>query len=339
MHVNIAAISLALAGPALAGVLTKISSTTTLDIWVTNTPLPTSPTSPTSIPRPTLAPKPTQSCYRPKDIDRHWEAERTLNDTTDHHKSFKLFMETDFGIGEHWKEAIHVQEIRPDIWNLRIGEPDADNNTAATTKPLQQPRWNLKKGMLQTDNSAPIKDILYFRFWADELRRDSRLFWQGKRPKVFSPVLTTNNNKRHYHAEKNAELVGRDGWQLVRDGEKTSYDLVNRKVPGHFWMCLKVPKELVDFFPELQEEMHKGEELDLKKASPSSKPTGVAIKEPLDYQFFYTDVLKDSKFDDASGEACFPIKLKVRLMLSSTCRSLLFALSFANTSQAEEWIH
>lgn len=225
MHARIITASLALASPALAGVLGKTTSTVTEDVWVEGpSEVPTTSIKPVETVPTTKPAEPIGKCPPPKDIDRHWDEDRILNDTTKHHGHFKLFAYAKNFTGGPGEEdeshlAVHVKMHpgRKDIWDLVLGDDDKPEEN------IFQPKWNLKKNSLETDGSTPINDKLFLRLFPKELPGDSR-DWitnpnEGKQshrkdhkgPVVYGPVLTTNNNKRKYHKEDNAKLVAKDG--------------------------------------------------------------------------------------------------------------------------------
>lgn len=214
MHFRNIAIPLTLATPALAGVLAHTTTSTTVSLWVEEaTPAPShepEPAHEASKPEESAeGHNPSPSCHLPKphEVDRHWDDERILNDTTKHHRNFQLFAVPKGAEKDNVRFPIHLKEhaSRKDIWTLNttIHIPQSDLAGA------QQPRWNLKQGGLQTDNSAPINDTLYFRLFESGWKRDTRA-WAAKKG-AYLPVLTTNPNKKTYHREHNAKLVGRDG--------------------------------------------------------------------------------------------------------------------------------
>ena len=222
MHAGIVATSLALAGPALAGVLAHTTSTVTTDVWIdAPSDVPATSIKPVAT-IPTIKPaKPTETCTPPKDIDRHWNEDRVLNDTTKHHGHFKLWAHFKMPEGEpeDIRLAVHLKmhEERKDIWDMVLGPEDNPPEN------VFQPRWNLIKNGLETDGSAPINDKLYLRLFPSELHGDTR-GWitnpeEGKKshckdfkgPVVYGSMLTTNKSKRTYHKENDAKLIAKDG--------------------------------------------------------------------------------------------------------------------------------
>lgn len=233
MHVRAIAAGLALAGSALAGAIPgttpvepKITTTSFLDLYTH---------------APTKGPQPTSACPscdvpHPKDWDPNWEKDAVLNDTTKHHKSFKLFAYP--ADAEDWpREAafpLHVREYphRKNIWNWELSPPESTKKQR-----LNQPKWNLVKGGLQTDGSAPLKNKLYFSLWASKNWKDT-----ARNPNAtsehYQEVLTTDKKQKKYKEEHNAKLEAKGDWSLKRDeNDLSAYILEGSKPKGSFWHC------------------------------------------------------------------------------------------------------
>lgn len=245
MHVRVLAAGLAMAGSALAGTIpgtlpvepTKIIATTFLDLY-THAPI--------------KGPQPTSACPscdvpHPKEWDPNWEKDAVLNDTTKHHKSFKLFAYPR-GADSDMKLPVHIRQ-HPDhknVWSIKAAI-DSEGRMDE-----HQPKWNLHNKGLETDGSAPIKDKLYFRLWEPKISTHN--------PQHYREMLTKDKGQKKYKQENNSKLVGRKSWSLVRDDKNpAAYELVGADPAGKFFFCvdLKTVKSLKSLAGESTDPFHK----------------------------------------------------------------------------------
>jgi hypothetical protein len=302
MHAQLITAALALAGSALAGKLSRISTTSTMTLFA---PHHTEPTS--------NGEQHLTCTVCPKDYDRNWDSDRVINDTRKHHSSFKLFAYPD---GDNSVEAavpLHVvshKDSRDNMWQLKFSNPiQADDKSD-----VHQPKWNLYDNSLQTDGSAPINKTLYFRLYDGKYPKDTEN-WTGP---VFHPIATTIKNKKEYKNERNAKLIANKGWSLVReDKDPFAYTLKGSKPEGNFFACA-VPDAMSDATvvpeePSLfdDEEPDASDMLDLSNAMMSmmSKLEIVYSAEQRPKRDFAT---AGNSLVDAKG--CFPITIKVRCL-------------------------
>lgn len=202
----------------------------------------------------------------PSEYVPNWNKHAILNDTRKHHTGFKLFAELrDSSPSDLPKRfAVHARqhEDRKDIWNVKLFPsmdqgmkglkaaglnfddllkmaPPSGKSFLQEMKAFNshQPRWNIADNRLKTlkNNSEPINDDLYFRLFEDKVTKDTSDF-HGH---VFRSMLTTNSNKDKYQKEKNAKLIGKKSWQLVREPHPSfDYTLKNKDTKGGFYWCL-----------------------------------------------------------------------------------------------------
>ncbi|KAM0718485.1 hypothetical protein Q7P37_005555 [Cladosporium fusiforme] len=308
MHFRNIAIPLALASPALAGVLAHTTTSTTVSLWVDEpTPLHKPTHEPTAIHEP-KEPAPAEEhhkgppagpfCPHPKEIDRHWEEESTLNDTTKHHSNFTLFAAPTNPKYSNVRFPVHLKEHpqRKDIWtvNLTMHLPQAKFAEE------QQPKWNLKQGGLQTDASAPINDTLYFRLFETSWKRDTR-GWAAKKGAML-PVLTTNPNKKTFSYTLSNKKFGPNAGFVVCSRGTYELDSVvgdsgalteeEKGAAREFWGS--------DAFDAL-------EKFDRQNAKPSNHEAVVV-------DIIYADGAKDKPWEDIEGhDHCFPVMLKTEI--------------------------
>jgi hypothetical protein len=295
MHAQLVATTLALAGSAFGGALTGKPTTSTFTLYSPGTTESTTAASPTC----TFC----SNFPHPKDTDRNWETDKVINDTTKHHRSFKLFAypkdpdnELD-SRGYPLHLQVHESASKDDLWALHLGTlPDHGNTTV-------QPTWNLHDGSLQTDGSKPIKDTLYFRLFDGKYSKDTE-FWTGS---VFRDVSTKHQNQRHFKNANDAKLVAKDGWSLVRDGDNTkSYLLKGSKPPGEFFTCYDL--EDVADVPDAMLESEEGPEGFVKGFL-----TNIGITQLVySAEAHLKDGFALSTKTPGVKKGCFPLTIKVR---------------------------
>jgi hypothetical protein len=223
MHSQLITAALALAGSALAGKLSSISTTSTITLYE---PHHTEPTN--------TGEHHSACTVCPKDYDRNWDSDKVINDTRKHHSSFRLFAHR---VGDVFEEAavpLHVvshKDSRDNMWQLKFGS----HFTADDKSDVHQPKWNLYDHSLQTDGSAPINKTLYFRLYDGKYPKDTEN-WTGP---VFHPIATTMKNKKEYKNERNAKLIATKGWSLVREDDNPfAYTLKGSEPKGNFFACV-----------------------------------------------------------------------------------------------------
>lgn len=324
MHAQLITAALALAGSAFAGKLSSISTTSTITLYA---PHHTEPTS--------TGEHHSACTVCPKDYDRNWNSDRVINDTRKHHSSFKLFAypndgSTEAGVPLH---VVSHKDSRDNMWQLKFSNPvQADDKSD-----VHQPKWNLYDHSLQTDGSAPINKTLYFRLYDGKYPKDTEN-WTGP---VFHPIATTMKNKKEYKNERNAKLIAKKGWSLVRENEDPfAYTLKGSEPKGNFFACV-VPDAVNDatVVPEEpsifdDEQPDATDMLDLSNAMMSmmSKLEIVYSKEQRPKEDFDT---AGNSLVGAKG--CFPITIEVCCCHSATMLQVRRRLT--DMLQAKEWTH
>jgi hypothetical protein len=157
-----------------------------------------------------------------------------LNDTRKHHSSFKLFAypenKLSFDIPGFPVHVLSHKDSRDNMWQLKFGNPIDSSDNDHT----YQPKWNLHDNSLQTDGSVPVNKTLYFRLYDGKYPKDTEN-WTGP---VFHPIATTMKNKKEYKNERNAKLIAKKGWSLVREDEDPfAYTLKGSDPKGNFFAC------------------------------------------------------------------------------------------------------
>lgn len=303
MHAQLITAALALAGSAFAGKLPNVHTTSTMTLYE---PKHTESTS--------TAEHHSACTVCPKDYDRNWNSDRVLNDTRKHHSSFKLFAYPD-GIPDEANippqagMPLHVVshgDSRDKMWQLKLGS----SMNADAKSQSDQPKWNLYDNSLQTDGSAPINDTLYFRLYDGKYPKDTEN-WTGT---VYHPIATTMKNKDTYKNERNAKLIAKKGWSLVREDENPfAYTLKGSKPAGNFFACV-IPDDVKDGVSALpppsvfdDEEADPADVVDLMS-------TVISMVSKLD--IVYSEEQPKQEFETAGNslvdkKGCFPINIKV----------------------------